>query len=188
MSRVSIVCNWHEARALTPRQVELVAASFATIVPIQDRVASFFYRRLFELDPSLRPLFGGSLAKQGRKLVATLRVAVTSLDRFEAIAPALEALGRRHAGYGVIDRHYDTVAAALLWTLAQELGAEFTTEVEDAWTACYTLLADTMKRAAASLASSSTGLAVRGHAFGDRPGSSVRAGPRPAPACRSRAR
>ena len=47
------------------------------------------------------------------------------------------------------DRHYDTVAAALLWTLEQGLGDLFTSEVNDAWTATYAVLAGTMKDAAA---------------------------------------
>ncbi|MEP7190309.1 MAG: globin domain-containing protein, partial [Roseiflexaceae bacterium] len=65
--------------------------------------------------------------------------------------PAVQELGQRHARYGVRDHHYDTVAAALLWTLRQGLGKAFTLEVEQAWIAAYTLLADTMKAAAEEL-------------------------------------
>jgi hemoglobin-like flavoprotein len=62
---------------------------------------------------------------------------------------AVKELGLRHVGYGVKDEHYDTVGSALLWTLGQGLGDEFTTELEDAWTKVYQLLAGTMKEAAA---------------------------------------
>ena len=54
-------------------------------------------------------------------------------------------------GYGVRPEHYDTVAAALIWTLEKGLGEAFTPEVKDAWVAVYTLLAQTMKDAAASI-------------------------------------
>jgi hemoglobin-like flavoprotein len=37
-----------------------------------------------------------------------------------------------------------------LWTLRQGLGAGFTPQVEAAWTQIYTLLANTMKEAAAA--------------------------------------
>jgi hemoglobin-like flavoprotein len=57
-------------------------------------------------------------------------------------------LGRKHAEYGVIDVHYDTVRSALLWTLAQGLGADFNHEAEAAWVAAYDLLAGVMKDAA----------------------------------------
>lgn len=76
-----------------------------------------------------------------------MRSAVNGLDRPEAILPAVQALGARHAGYGVVDAHYATVAEALLWTLKQGLGSAFTTDVAEAWVAAYTLLANSMKSA-----------------------------------------
>jgi hemoglobin-like flavoprotein len=50
--------------------------------------------------------------------------------------------------YGVLPAHYDTVGAALLWTLEKGLGPDFTPEVKDAWAAVYGILAGTMKDAA----------------------------------------
>jgi nitric oxide dioxygenase len=128
-------------------QIFLIQTSFAKILPLADTVAGLFYRRLFELDPSLRAMFKGDMKTQGRKLMSTLKVAVNSLDRLDEIIPAIQELGRRHAHYGVIEAHYDTVAVALLWTLAQGLGADFTPEVEAAWAEAYTLLAGVMKEA-----------------------------------------
>jgi len=78
-----------------------------------------------------------------------LAVAVSMLDSPATLMPALQDLGRRHAGYGVHDRHYDTVGAALLKTLRQGLGVAYTPEVEEAWSAVYGVLAGTMKEAAA---------------------------------------
>jgi nitric oxide dioxygenase len=77
-------------------------------------------------------------------------VAVNGLDRLDQIVPAVQQLGIRHAGYGVKEEHYAAVAAALLWTLEEGLGADFTPEVKDAWTAAYTVLATTMQQAAAT--------------------------------------
>jgi hemoglobin-like flavoprotein len=134
----------------TPEQVALVRASFAQVLPIADAAAALFYDRLFALDPSLRPLFRGDLRAQGRALMGMLRVAVNGLDRLDQIVPAVQALGRRHAGYGVRDEHYATVGAALLWTLERGLGAAFTPETRAAWAAAYTLLATVMQEAAAS--------------------------------------
>ena len=62
----------------------------------------------------------------------------------DQILPAVEALGRRHAGYGVREGHYATVGAALLWTLEQGLGDAFTTDVRKAWTTAYGTLASVM--------------------------------------------
>jgi hemoglobin-like flavoprotein len=61
----------------------------------------------------------------------------------------LGELARRHEGYGVRPQHYDTVGAALIWTLEQGLGTAFTPEVKAAWVAVYTNLANTMQAASA---------------------------------------
>jgi hemoglobin-like flavoprotein len=71
---------------------------------------------------------------------------VGSLTRLESLVSAVQGLGRRHAGYGVEDHHYETVESALLWTLKQGLGAAFSKEVEEAWRTAYGLLATTMKQ------------------------------------------
>jgi hemoglobin-like flavoprotein len=133
-------------------QIELVQTSFARVVPIADTAAALFYGRLFELDPSLKPMFRGDMKEQGKKLMDMLRTVVGNLRTLDRILPGVRALGTRHVQYGVRDEHYDTVGAALLWTLEQGLGAAFTTDVRDAWTAAYTILATTMKDASAEAA------------------------------------
>jgi len=133
---------------LTLAQKTLVQDSFATIAPIADDAALLFYQRLFELDPSLEPMFRGNMAEQRKKLMQMLTAAVKGLDRLDQLVPVVENLGRRHAGYGVTDAHYDTVGSALLWTLEMGLGRAFTAEVKDAWATVYGLLATTMKEAA----------------------------------------
>ena len=129
-------------------QKELVQASFAKVEPIAEAAAELFYNKLFELDPTLKVLFKGDMKAQGKKLMATLKLAVKGLDDLDKLVPVVQDLGRRHAGYGVDDKDYDTVAAALIWTLGQGLEEGFTGEVEAAWTAVYTLLAETMIAAA----------------------------------------
>lgn len=134
---------------MTPTQIGLVQESWKYVVPIKDEAAQLFYRRLFELNPSLQPLFKGDMAEQRRKLMAILGVAVNSLNKVDALVPALQDLGRKHNGYGVQPQDYETVGAALLWTLEQGLGAHFTPEVRAAWTETYGLVASTMKGAQA---------------------------------------
>ena len=128
----------------------LVQESFRQIEPISEKAASLFYARLFETDPSLRTLFKSDMVTQGRALMGMLRVAVNGLDRLDELVPAVEALGRRHAGYGVQAAHYGTVGKVFLETLEVGLGSDFTPEVREAWIEVYTVLADTMKKAAES--------------------------------------
>ena len=131
---------------MTAGQIALVQATWRQVHPVAERTAEFFYGRLFALDPSLRPLFRADLQEQGRKLMATIGVAIDSLAHLEGVAPEVRALGRRHAGYGVEERHYATVEAALIWTLERVLGAGFTPEMSQAWSTAYGVLADIMKQ------------------------------------------
>ena len=135
--------------SLTARQKDLVRSTWAQVLPISDEAASLFYGRLFEIDPKTRPLFASTdMAEQGRKLMQTIDVVVAGLDSLDRIAPAVEDLGRRHVGYGVRNEHYESVGAALLWTLDQDLGEEFAPETEEAWSETYGTLAKIMKDAA----------------------------------------
>jgi hemoglobin-like flavoprotein len=79
-----------------------------------------------------------------------ISTAVANLDRLDTLVPAVQSLGARHARYGVLDSHYNTVGEALIWTLEQGLGDAFTPETKDAWIVVYTLLSSTMKDAASA--------------------------------------
>ena len=132
---------------MNAEQIAAVQSTFEKVHPLSDATAEMFYNRLFELDPSVQSLFKGDMKEQGRKLMHMISLAVSRLNQLETLAPAIQDLGTRHAGYGVKDEHYDTVGAALLWTLEQGLGGDFTPEVKEAWAEAYHLLTDVMKEA-----------------------------------------
>jgi hemoglobin-like flavoprotein len=137
---------------MTGDQVKAVQESWRKVLPISATAAELFYSRLFVLDPSLQALFKGDMKAQGRKLMAMIGAAVAGLNDLPKLVPAVQDLGRRHGGYGVKDQHYETVGAALLWTLEKGLGDAFTPDAKSAWTQVYGVLATTMKGAAASKA------------------------------------
>jgi len=132
---------------MTGEQINLVQKSFEKIEPISEQAAALFYAKLFDLDPKLRWLFKGDMKEQGQKLMQIIAYAVKSLEHIDEFIPQVRALGKRHAGYGVEDRDYDSVGEALLWTLEKALSREFTAKTKDAWAAVYGLLAQTMKEA-----------------------------------------
>lgn len=133
---------------MTPAEVNLIKRTWSRVVPIKDTAAGLFYNKLFELDPSVKPLFKGDIKEQGAKLMATLNVVVEGLDKLDQVVPVAKELAVRHVAYGVKPGHYDTVGAALLWTLEQGLGDGFTPDVKQAWASAYTTLAGAMKEAA----------------------------------------
>ena len=130
---------------MTTQQVLLVKNSwkiFQAINPVL--VGDVFYTKLFMAAPKLRHMFSISKEEQSKKLIEMLNVIVGRLNRLDELTDDIKQLAIRHAGYGVKPEHYNAVGAALLWTLEKGLGKDWTKEVEDAWVACYTILADTM--------------------------------------------
>ncbi len=126
------------------KKKELVQESFKKVAPISEKAAEIFYGKLFELDPSLKPLFKGDIVEQGRKLMKVLGTAVAGLNNLEALIPVVKDLGRRHVGYGVPESSYATVGEALIYTLGAGLGDAFTPETKEAWIEVYGLLSNVM--------------------------------------------
>lgn len=133
---------------MNPEQIHLVQSSWQRLRPLQTVAADLFYGRLFEIAPDTRPLFRRDIHLQGAMLMQTLDHVVASLDQLATVLPTAEDLARRHVGYGVQPQHYDSVGVALLWTLEQALGADFTPALRGAWAAAYGVLASAMKAAA----------------------------------------
>jgi hemoglobin-like flavoprotein len=135
---------------MTPEQQALVRESWRRFEPTLRGAGTQFYERLFALDPALERLFASiDMVEQERKLMGMFAEIVRVLDQPDELVPEVAALGSRHLHYGVKDADYESVGAALLWTLEQGLGDAFTPEVRSAWTEAYLLVATVMRRAAA---------------------------------------
>lgn len=130
---------------ISARQKLLVQQSFTQVEPIAQQAAEIFYQKLFEYDPGLKPLFKKPMDEQGKILMATLKVAVKSLDDIEGLVVVLQKLADKHVGYGVSVDDYTPVGNALLYTLKTGLGEAYTPELKQAWIAVYQTIADVMR-------------------------------------------
>jgi hemoglobin-like flavoprotein len=134
---------------MTPQQIDLVRESWCRFAPWAPEAALGFYHRLFQLNPDCRALFGATdLESQGCKLMRMLDEIVRLLDQPELLVGIVVRLGTRHAAYGIRDSDYESVGAALLWTLERQLGPAFDAETRSAWAEMYRLIARVMWRAA----------------------------------------
>jgi len=134
--------------AITEQQKKLVKSSFAKVEPIADIAAELFYAQLFKYDPSLKKLFKSDIKSQGRKLMAALKLAVSSLDNLEKLVPVLEKMAVSHVDYGVKVEDYTPVGNALIYALKQGLADDFTPELRKAWSDTYRIMATVMRQAA----------------------------------------
>jgi len=126
---------------LNPDQILIVQETYLTFAANAQRAGKLFYERLFEIDPTLRPLFKGDIDAQAIKLMQMVGTAVSALRKPNLLNDAVGALGKRHVGYGVKAEHYTTVGEALLYAIKTQLKDGFTSDVESAWRAVYGELA-----------------------------------------------
>ena len=141
---------------LTDEQKATITENWRLVLPIQDTVADLFYRRLFQLRPTYKRLFGEDMASQKQKLLQMLAFVVRSLQWGGAswsddVAPdddlflVLLALGRRHSNlYEIPDEAYEPVLDSLLWALDYGLGKVFDEDASVAWTQAMVLISNTM--------------------------------------------
>jgi len=131
--------------------------SFALLERHHELAALVFYQQLFQIDPTLRPMFRGDIEGQAVKLMNLLRTALALLETPDQLVPVLESLGARHVGYGVQAAHYATVREALVRMLKGVLGDQLTPEMFSAWEGLYEVVQQTMLQGAAQAASAEVG-------------------------------
>lgn len=139
MHQESVKRDW-----LDTGEITRIRSGFSAVAADADRFTADFYARLFELAPTLRPLFPDDLSSQRDKLKHMLVMLVTALDRPETLRPALATLGDRHRSYGVVKADFIVVGQALIDTLGAHLGEQFGPAERSAWTALYSRITAVM--------------------------------------------
>jgi nitric oxide dioxygenase len=129
---------------LSPSHAEGIRRSFAAATRTPGALAETFYRRLFEAEPGFRAMFPADLTGQERKLTAILATAVASIDRLDALVPAVENLGRRHQALGVRHEHYAPVGAALIAAIEDCAGRPLDAAAREGWRRAFAWLTATM--------------------------------------------
>src|SRR5690348_11450267 len=129
---------------MTERQILLVKNSWSYVVVNSEEAGLLFYKRLFEVAPSVEHMFTTDKKEQARKLMSMVTLVVTKLQKLDDILNEVKMLAQRHGKYGAQPAHYKVVGECLLWTLAKGLGDRWDKETEQAWVAAYTILSDAM--------------------------------------------
>jgi hemoglobin-like flavoprotein len=134
---------------MTSHQINLIRSSWDKVSSIDPVVVgNLFYGKIFEIAPGARQMFSRPIPEQSKKVFTMLAYVISKLDRLEDVIDEVGKLARRHVTYGVKEEHYAVVGDALLWTLEQGLGEDWSQELKDAWSDCYSVLATAMINAA----------------------------------------
>jgi hemoglobin-like flavoprotein len=130
--------------------VPLLRSSFDLVVERQPQLTGRFYEVLFERYPRARGLFHRRPPEAQAKMLQEALVAV--LDHIEDAAwlsSTLGTMGAQHREYGVTDEMYDWVGDALLSTIAEAAGRDWSPELHAAWGAAYGAVTGLMKKGGA---------------------------------------
>jgi nitric oxide dioxygenase len=118
-------------------QIRLVRESLPRVRERLVPASMDFYDNLFALAPELRTLSRSDIASQGMRFMSTLATIADLLEAPGELATEIDELAKAHAGLGVQAAHFAPMGAALMVTLAETLGEEFTPELQAAWHAAY---------------------------------------------------
>jgi hemoglobin-like flavoprotein len=134
-------------------EVETLEESFDLVAPQGDELIRKFYDDLFEVAPSVKPLFANvDMEGQRQALLNMLVVLRESLRDLDDIVPDLEELGARHAEYGAKPEHYPVVGEVLIGAMAEVGGDAWKPEYTAAWQEAYAVVQDVMVSGAAAAA------------------------------------
>jgi len=132
-------------------------------------VAELLYRHTFQLEPEVIDLFPPEVRYKYRdwttdeggeeegdlltspamrnifaNVVNAVGMSVAGLHEPARMLPMLSELGARHANYRASEEHWQVLGEALMITLEECLGDEFTSEVRHAWTMVYSFISAVM--------------------------------------------
>ncbi len=122
----------------------LLKESWTLVEEQQDKLAGYFYARIFLDNPQVRDLFPVQMDVQRARLLGAIVTAVQTLDDPDRFDDYLRALGRDHRKFHVSADHYDVVGAALLESLRTFAGESWSIEYDQAWRDAYQVIARKM--------------------------------------------
>jgi hemoglobin-like flavoprotein len=122
---------------ITEAEIRLVRESLPLVRKRLAPASDVFYENLFAVEPDLRALFRTDLQSQGMRFMSTLATIADLLDAPADLGSEIANLAAAHAGVGVRAAHFAPMGVALMVTLAETLGEDYTPELRTAWHAAY---------------------------------------------------
>jgi NAD(P)H-flavin reductase len=136
------------SRSKADEMVDLIQGSWELVQDQVDELSKHFYAVLFHIAPETRDLFPANMEVQRSRLLRALVHVVQMVSRPDDLAPFLAQLGRDHRKFGVVTRHYEAVAAALVSSIEHYAGPAWTPDIEEAWIGALAVTTKIMRTAA----------------------------------------
>jgi len=136
----SVIDNWEEIRRLPD---------------YEQKTGVLLFQKLFELEPDAKVIFGfqkdadvnTELTKSAR-FIKHAKYFIQMIDKalgmlgpdIELLTEILMDLGKKHMGYGVKPEYYPSMGRALIFSVKECLGDNFTDDMKDAWLEVFSAL------------------------------------------------
>jgi NAD(P)H-flavin reductase/hemoglobin-like flavoprotein len=139
-----------ESEPVPDFDARLIQESAGRVTNAGASAARYFFDRLLVACPNVQSLFPMELTAQSELFFASFLRIASRLHDAAAAAELLAELGREHRKLGVTDAYYGPFGAALLETVRNFDGAEWTPGIEAAWRGALEYMSASMRAAAAA--------------------------------------
>ena len=129
---------------LTDKHIDIIKSTVPLLENAGPALTGHFYQRLFTHNPELKDIFNMANQQSGRQQVALFEAIAAyakNIDNLAALTTAVERIAQKHTSFNIKAPHYAVVGHHLIETLRELASDAFTADVEEAWTAAYTFLA-----------------------------------------------
>ena len=130
---------------MTPSSTRLVQQSFKQLLAERKLTANAFLSKLSATAPGLVRLLPRDHPGEWRRLLAAFAFTIESLDDFDMMLPALRIAGSRYRGLGLGAEEYTLFGIALINTLEDALGADWTPKLHHAWDEAFVAIVTAMQ-------------------------------------------
>ena len=129
---------------LTDQHIEIIKTTIPLLESAGPALTGHFYQRMFTHNPELQDIFNMTNQHSGRQQVALFEAIAAYAKNIENVAvltSAVERIAQKHTSFNIKANHYAIVGHHLIETLRELASEAFTSDVEEAWTAAYQVLA-----------------------------------------------
>ena len=133
------------SKMISAKSKEIVKATAPVVGAHALEITKTFYKTMFANNPEVLSFFNPANQVSGRQPAALANAVVayaTNLDHLERLGHAVDVIAHKHCALNVLPEHYSIVGTNLIAAVGEVLGDAVTTEVADAWTEAYGLLAN----------------------------------------------
>lgn len=130
---------------LNDQTITIVKSTAPILQEHGELLTKHFYKRMFEHNPEVAPLFNPAnqfAGSQQRALASAICAYAANIDNLEVLGGAVELIAQKHASLRIKPEHYPIVGANLLASIREVLGEGATDDIINAWGEAYGFLAD----------------------------------------------